>query len=205
MTATDAHYPVRIEALDSDPPGVLYLYGNARLLESQTFCVLSSRNSPPAALDQIEKLTEQGIMNAETLVTGHDTHEYQRSAVVPLRWGVPRIIVLDRGMFHALGEDLQEEPFRAARLWRYRFDPQTDLAVSCINPERDYHRESNKIRDRLIASLSLRLDFVWVGEGGNMERLAKQALKAGRPVRVSDLSDCYREMRALGAKVVAAK
>ncbi len=205
MTCGDAHYPQRLEAMDDDPPGVLYLYGNARLLEAQTFCVLSSRHSPPEALEMVDKLAERGILNAETLVSGHDTPEYQRSAVAPLRWGTPRILVLDCGMFNALGDELRDEPFRAARLWRYRFDAETDLAVSCVQPERDYHRASNAIRDKLIASLSMRLDFAWVAAGGNMHRLARLALKAGRAVRVSDLSPCARELWAAGAGRISAK
>lgn len=204
VTALDAHYPDRVEQMDSDPPGVLFAYGNFGLLDARTFAVLSSRNSPPAALDAIERYAEEGVLAGETLVAGHDTPEYQRAAVVPLRWGAPRIVVLDRGLFQALGEDLTEEPFRAARLWRFQFDPHTDLALSPVLPTGTYHPNGNKVRDRLIASLSARLDFVLVNEGGNMERSARLALKAGRQVRISDLSVGYRELRKAGATVLKA-
>ena len=40
------------------------------------------------------------------------------------------------------------------------------------------------MRDRLVASLARRLDFVSVAEGGNMARLALLGLRAGRRVRV---------------------
>jgi DNA processing protein len=204
ITALDAAYPIRVEQMDADPPGVLFAYGNFALVESRTFAVLSSRNSPPAALDLIERCAEEAVLGGETLIAGHDTPEYQRAAVVPLRWGAPRIVVLDRGLFQALGEDLSEEPFRAARLWRFQFDPTTDLALSPVLPSGAYHRNSNRVRDRLIASLSARLDFVAVNEGGNMERSLRAALKAGRPVRVCDLSLRYREYRRLGAGVIKA-
>lgn len=204
VTAVDPHYPHALEAFDPDPPGVLFLYGNGRLLESRTFAVLSSRKSPQAALDLIERLAEEGVLTGETLVAGHDTAEYQRAAVVPLRWGAPRILVLDRGLYAALGEDLGDEPFRTARLWRYRFDPATDLAVSACAPDLRYHAAGNKTRDRVIAGLARRLDIVIAQEGGNMERLARLALKAGRPVRVSDLSLNYRALREAGAQVIPA-
>lgn len=204
VTAADAHYPALVEEMDPDPPGVLFLYGNARLLEAPTFCVLSSRNSPPAALDQIEALSEEGVLGGETLVSGHDRPEYQRSALVPLRWGAPRILCLDRGLFEALGPELRDEPFRAARLWRYEFDPKTDLVVSPFKPDKGFVGINNKVRDRLVASLSRRLDFVEISPGGNMERNAKLALKAGRPVRVSDRSVGYRTLRELGAEVIPA-
>lgn len=201
VTAADAHYPRMIEQMDHDPPGVLFLYGNARLLESETFCVLSSRDTSSAGLEVIEKLTEERVLAGKTLVSGHDTPEYQRSAIVPLRWGAPRVLILDRGLFKALGEDLREEPFRAARLWRYQFDAKTDLAISCLNPDKDYHPNSNRIRDKLIACLSSALDLVEVRPGGNMEALAKAALRAGRPVRVWEDSESAESLRKIGAKV----
>lgn len=203
ITSVDAHYPALIEEMDPDPPGVLFLYGNQKLLQAQTFCVLSSRNSMPADLDLIERLAEEGVLSGEVLVSGHDRPEYQRSAVVPLRWGSPRILCLDRGLFRVLGEDLRDEAFRAARLWRYQFDPGTDLVVSPFRPDSDFIGVNNQVRDRLVAGLSRRLAFVQVNPGGNMERLARQALKAGRPVAVSDRSPGYRALTGLGATVLA--
>ncbi len=203
VTAADAHYPRRIELMDPDPPGVLFLYGNARLLEAETCCVLSSRGTSRRGLEAVEKLAEEAVLAGKTLVCGHDTPEYQRSAVVPLRWGAPRLLVLDRGLFRALGEELKDEPFAAARLWRYQFDPKTDLAVSCLNPDKDYHPNSNKTRDRLVASLSSSMDLVEVRPGGNMEALAKSALRAGRPVRVAEWAEAAEALRKLGAKPIA--
>lgn len=189
VTAADASYPSLVEAFDPDPPGVLFLYGNLKLLEAKTFCVLSSRNTSRAGLDLVERLAEERVLAGETLVGGHDTPEYQRSAVVPLRWGAPRVLCFDRGLFQALGSELQDEPFRAARLWRFRFDPKTDLAISPFRPEAKFIGVNNQVRDRLIASLSHRLEFVEVKPGGNMERLARMASKAGREVRLVGRDD----------------
>jgi DNA processing protein len=205
VTAADAHYPTRLDSFDTDPPAVLFLYGNARLLEAKTFCVLGSRKASRAALDQMEALAEEGVLAGEVLIAGHDTPEYQRSAVVPLRWGAPRILGLDRGLFKVLGKDLKNEAFRAARLWRYEFDPTTDLAVSCFLPEAEFAGVNNKVRDRVVAGLSERLDFVHISEGGNMDRLARMGLKAGRKVRVSDRVLSYRELAAAGAEIIPAK
>ena len=202
VSGADAHYPTLVEEMDPDPPGLLFLYGNTKLLESRTFSVLASRNSRPADLDTIEKLTEEGVLNSEVLVAGHDRPEYQRSAVVPLRWGSPRILCLDRGLFKVLGEDLKDEAFRAARLWRYQFDPSTDLVVSPFRPDADFIGINNKVRDRLVACLSRRLDFVHIGPGGNMASLARLSIKAGRPTRVSDRIVGYREFVALGAQTI---
>lgn len=202
VTAADANYPSLVEEMDPDPPGVLFLYGNQRLIEGKTFSVLSSRNARPADLDLIEKLTEEGVLNSEILVAGHDRPEYQRAAVVPLRWGAPRILCLDRGLFKVLGEDLKDEAFRAARLWRYQFDPHTDLAVSPFRPDADFVGVNNQVRDRLVGCLSRRLDFVHMSESGNMEKLARLALKAKRQVRVSDRILGYRKLVEAGADTI---
>ncbi len=199
ISAADPEYPVMIDEMHANPPGLLYVYGNSKLLNSKTFTVLASRNVPSGVLDRVEAWSEQGVMDHRILVGGHDTPAYQRAAVVPLRWGAARILVLDKNLFEALGPDLKEEPFRAARLWRYMFDPQTDLAVSLVPPLRPAHSQSNKERDGLIACLAKSLDFAWVSSGGNMARLAAQALKAGRQVRVFSECPMGEQLIKLGA------
>ncbi len=202
ITAADAAYPSRLEDLDSDPPGAFYVYGNHKLLESKTKCILSSRKTSEKGLQLIDKLAEESVLQGEVLVSGHDTLEYQKAAVVPLRWGAPRVLVLDCGFFKALGEDLSSEPFRTARLWRYQFDSKTDCAVSTIDPDKDFHPNSNRIRDRIVAALSLSLDFVEVRPGGNMEKIALGALKTGRVVRVSEDAECANLLVEQGAKLI---
>ena len=202
IAAADAHYPELVEKMDPDPPGVLFLYGNTKLLNAKTFCVLSSRNTSPAGLNAIETLAEEGVLSAEVVVSGHDTPEYQRSALVPLRWGAPRILCLDRGLYEALGPELNDEPFRAARLWRFQFDATTDLVISPFRPDAKFVGVNNKVRDRLIGSLSRRLDFSEIAPGGNMERIAKLALKAKRKVRVCDRTIGYRQLREAGAEIL---
>lgn len=202
VTAADAHYPRRVEEIDPDPPGVLYLYGNTALLDTDTFCVLLSRDAPPHALARAESMAEEGVLAARTLVSSHDTPEYQRTAVVPLRWGAPRIMVLDAGFFSVLGDDLKEEPFPAARLWRFQFDARTDLAVSAVHPFRPFHPNANRVRDRLVAGLSGEIALAWVKAGGNMERLARLAIRAGRPVHVSTESPAFEAVRAAGGRPV---
>lgn len=199
-TPVDAHYPAELEEFDSNPPGLLFLYGNQHLLTTDRFAVLSSRGASPAALDAIEKRAEAGVLQRRVLVSGHDKLEYQRSAIVPLRWGAPRILVLDQGFFSALGEDLSDEPFRAARLWRYEFDPKTDLVISTVGPFQASHTAANRERDKVIAGLSKVLDFIQVNEGGNMEKLLRQALKVGRTVRVWDQCATFRRYVEQGAE-----
>lgn len=199
VTAADAHFPNMVERFDPRHPGCLFLYGNLALLERPTFCVLASRGTTPDQSDDIERLTEEGVLGGEVPVCGHDRPEYRRAALVSLRWGAPRILAFDRGLFTVLGEDLREEPFRAARLWRYEFDPLTDLAISPFRPDAGFVGVNNQVRDRLVGALSRRLDFVNVAPGGGMAGILRLALADGRPVRVRDDVTDARAWYAAGA------
>jgi len=135
----------------------LWLYGNVRLLHAKLSCVESAQGPGPwnrAALDEIEQEAERRILNAEVLVCAVHNEAHQRAAVVPLRWGAPRIIVFSGGIRVHLGHDLRNEPFRAARLWRYQWDSKTDLAISRRAPLKlPTFSRFNPTVDRLIASL----------------------------------------------------
>jgi len=112
-------------------------YGNLSLL-SETYLrihfaeaqVLTGREFDPAVGLKLEAATERTTLDGYVLVTGYSTPTAQRSAVVPLRWGAPRIVVAGVALETMLGKGLDQEPFRAARLWRYQWDPKTDLAIS---------------------------------------------------------------------------
>ncbi|MBS1722994.1 MAG: hypothetical protein JSS66_08590 [Armatimonadetes bacterium] len=140
--------------------GALWLYGNVRLLHAKLSFVESARGPGPwdrQALDDIEREAERRVLNAEILVCGVHNEAHQHAAVVPLRWGAPRIIVFSGGIRFHLGPELREEPFRAGRLWRYQWDPRTDLAVSRRAPHKlPTFARHNPTVDRLIALLARR-------------------------------------------------
>jgi DNA processing protein len=202
ITQADAHYPLRLEAFDPSPPPLLFVYGNTKLLDSKTFAVLCSNKPPESALDRIEELAERGVLSSETLVTGVNRREYQRAAVVPLRWGSPRVLCLDRGLFPTLGEALSEEPFPSARLWRYKFDKETDLAVSPVRPQTGFAGAANQIRDLLVCGLADRIDLVYVRPGGMMEKCMRLALAAGRQVAVERQCPNAEEYAGMGAALL---
>lgn len=182
LTAANVLYPPRVTEFCPSPPAYLFAYGNLRALASTTFAVICSRDPSPADLDNVERAAEQGVLSSKVLVGGTNTDAYQRAAVVPLRWGAPRILVLDRGLFVALGDDLSEEPFRTARLWRYRFDPETDLVLSRNRPFDEYAPSNQKYRDELLVAMSDEVHGISLRPGGTMDKLAKLAETLGRPV-----------------------
>jgi len=182
LTTDNVLYPKRVTDFLPSPPEYLFAYGNLRALNSTTFAVICSRNPSATDLERVERAAEQGVLASKVLVGGTNTDAYQRAAVVPLRWGAPRILVLDRGLFVALGSDLTEEPFRTARLWRYKFDPETDLVLSRNRPFDEYAPSNQTYRDDLLVALSDELHGVALRPGGNMDTLAKRAESAGRVV-----------------------
>lgn len=46
---------------------------------------------------------------------------------IPLKWGAPRILVLPKHLEQKVRQGY--EPHAEWRLWRWRFDPKTDLAI----------------------------------------------------------------------------
>lgn len=182
LTAEDALYPERALTYCSSPPGFLFAYGNLSVVGQATFCVAQSRNPSDEALRKLEKVVEEGVLSGGVLVTGANTPAYKRGAVVPLRWGSPRILVLDRGLFAALGDGLDQEPFPAARLWRYSFDPEVDLVVSPTTPDVEYAPGLNRVRDELVFALSDRAEVIFASGTGRSRELAKRMEQIGRPV-----------------------
>lgn len=122
----------------SHPGRRFTLYGNLRLLLSEAHWT-PSMPSPngnlitPQEQDDLEKRTEEAVLRGRIVTCGYHHEGWRRVAVVPLRWGSPRIVVLPGSLEACLGPDLLQEPFRAAHLWRYQWDCSTDLAITTRN------------------------------------------------------------------------
>lgn len=180
VTRDSPLYPRSLEEFCVKPPGYLFFYGNPRVLSNPTFCVIASRGATREELDQVGRVVESKTLEGKTLVTGSNTPAYRMAAVVPLRWGAPRVVVVDRGLFEALGENLERELFPAARLWRYRFDPATDLVISFNRPDEGASKGGGAHRDEIVVGLSQEVHAVRLRKGGNMERLAARAEERGK-------------------------
>ena len=142
-TLFDCGPPKRTARFDQEPgfhePGNVWIYGNARLLDGALAYVPQSfgdHDGDAEELDEIERITERNVLDGKIMVCGIHNAAHQRVSLVPLRWGAPRIVVFSGGFFHHLGLDLKNEPFRAARLWRYQWDSTTDLAISRRDPDK---------------------------------------------------------------------
>ncbi|MEA2554419.1 MAG: hypothetical protein QOJ65_2595 [Fimbriimonadaceae bacterium] len=154
--------PKRTAPFDAEPgyyrPAGLWLYGNAKLLWARLVHIPEAagpNSHRPKELEAIASQAEAHVLNGRVLVCGIHNAAHQRAAVVPLRWGSPRIVVFSGGFRYHLGKELNAEAFRAARLWRYCWDPQTDLAISRRAPEKlPTFASHNRTVDRMIALLA---------------------------------------------------
>ncbi len=154
--------PRRTAPFDLEPgfyePAGLWLYGNTRLLGANLEYIpdtLGPGIQYESELNEIERKAEQIVLSGKVLICGIHNAAQQRAAVVPLRWGAPRIVVFSGGFKYHLGENLDQEPFRVARLWRYQWDASTDLAISLRFPhKRPTYATRNPTIDRLIAKIA---------------------------------------------------
>ncbi len=162
-------------------PGKLWLYGNVRLLHAKLAHVPNACGRPGHSrveLEEVEKDAERLILEGKVLVTGVHNPAHQRAAIVPIRWGSPRIVVFSGGFQYHLGKELNQEPFRAARLWRFQWDAKTDLAVSLRAPEKlPTYAHHNPTVDRLVAMLALGL---WPGLNSPADGLTPTLSQAAR-------------------------
>lgn len=135
----------------------LWLYGNARLLSGRLACAPSALGASVFdrnLLQRVEREAENAVFQHAVLVCACHNDAHRRAAVVPLRWGTPRVLVLSGGFRHHLGPNLNREPFAIAALWRYEWDPRADLAVSRRAPDKlPTYSTRNQTVDRLIRRL----------------------------------------------------
>lgn len=184
--APSATLPRRSAPFDVEPgfyePAGVWLYGNVRLLDRELALVPSTLGTPdrsPKELDSIEQDAERIVLDGAVLVCGVHNPAHQRAAVVPLRWGAPRVVVFSGGFHHHLGENLRDEPFRVARLWRYAWDPATDLAVSRRAPDKlPTFALANPSVDRLIRQIAGK--ELCGALFGNPEALRQESLRRRR-------------------------
>jgi hypothetical protein len=118
------------------PDSKLWFYGNTNLLKGD-LATIDKRREDELYNDYLMRIEVEArclVLSGKVLVTGVHNEPQQRAAILPLRWGAPRIVVFSGGFYHHLGRALNQEPFRAARWWRYEWDPACDLAISRRSP-----------------------------------------------------------------------
>ncbi|MGC8667054.1 MAG: DNA-processing protein DprA [Chthonomonadales bacterium] len=183
VTLSDASYPQRLLGHMADPPPVLFLYGEASLLDGTLFAVANSNKAPEPMLKACDRAAEEANDAGLILVTGHNRLEYQRPALAVRRNGGSVCTVLDRGLVPGFGGDLTRPLFAAARIWSCVFDVRKELALTPFALHDYGIGANNRKRDELIFALA---DVIYAGfllRGGRMEYFCTQAAARGAVVR----------------------
>ncbi len=185
LTTQHRLYPLALEAFCQQPPPVLFALGQMGLLQDRwRFAVACSRGAPHLALEAVDEITRQAIVEGGIPVTGHNTPPYQRVALTAIRQEQPSITVLDRGLLEALGDDLSRPLFPAARLYELEFRTDRDLVLSPFPLQAGSLGLHNQRRDELVFALADVVFAVWVRAGGVMERLCHRAKELGKRIEV---------------------
>lgn len=183
LSFMDAAYPAALEAMP-EPPPLLFLYGNHALLQTPTCALLASRTIAAQGLHELERLAESLLTQGFTPIVSATQPAYQRALLSAVRHHAPYLLVLDRGLLQAFGEDLRKEPLRQARIWQAEFDTAHALALSPFRPRDGWMVAHGKYRDALIAYLADAVFVVEARPDGYMVQLCHELLQRGRKVYV---------------------
>jgi predicted Rossmann fold nucleotide-binding protein DprA/Smf involved in DNA uptake len=184
IALTDKDYPSCLREYESEPPPVIYAYGNLSLLRERKFAVISSSTISARSTEIIREITGMLSDNGLIAVTSHNTHPYQTAGLAAKSRKASLILVLDRGILSAFPQGLNWEPVAQARIWNLRFDPKCDLVLSRFRLYDKWIGANGKERDRMVFGLADVVVAVEVSSGGVMEAECLRAYKKGREVYV---------------------
>ncbi len=177
----DSAYPRRWVQRADPPPALVYLWGNAAVLESPTLAILNSRIITEQSVTATMQVSQWAVREGFALVTGGMKTTHRIAAVSVRAVGAPRIIVLDRGLLASFGSDFQHDPFGFGP-GRARLDPCATLVLSPFRPCDHATPRSGRRRDELIAALGDIVIAVSARPGGEIERICLRALDHGHAV-----------------------
>jgi len=172
MTCHDPDYPVLLQEI-SDPPPLLYLHGNVRVLQEPQLAMVGSRNPTAAgrqtAIDFARHLSAAGLVITSGLALGIDTAGHQGA----LDAGSPTVAVMGTGLdrvYPASNRDLARQIAGIG------------LLVSEFPPGTPPRAENFPRRNRVISGLSLGTLVVEAAIRSGSLISARYALEQGREV-----------------------
>ena len=168
----DDRYPRRLVNLKGAPP-ILFLWGNADLLNADGVGMCGSRNVSPRGLDAARtcglEVAEHGLVIISGYAKGVDTETH----LAALRSGGRTVIVLAEGI----------EGFKKKRAFDGApFDEEHVAAVSQFAPGQRWNVGAAMTRNGVIAGLGRALVVVEAGETGGTLNAGLKALEMDRPV-----------------------
>ncbi|MGH8104370.1 MAG: DNA-processing protein DprA [bacterium] len=182
VTVLESDYPQNIREYYEKPPPVLYLYGNAGLLDTKKVAILSSRAAGGATLEEINRFSDAAADAGATLVSSPSRVVYNIVALKAKVRQAPQIVAADRGLLQVFGKDWGRDPVPLARRLDRALDLDRTLVISPFSLDDVGTRGSAILRDRLVVAMADIALGLSIRAGGNLHKELERALKRGKPV-----------------------
>jgi len=181
-TLLDRHYPERLQLYGSPPPPLLFVAGDVTCLQRPTLAVLHSRAPTEEMVAGVRRAVELAAREGFAVVTSAGKATYRLVAIACRALGVPRVVVLDRGLFAALGPELDCDPCTHAREGSAEAPARGQLVLSPFRLLDHAVGHNGPRRDALVVALADVVFALHARPGGQIERVCLTALDQGRPV-----------------------
>lgn len=197
LLSGEADYPRAWVQYLSQPPPVVFALGDTALLQSPTAAVLNSRSPSVEAIIATRAIVERAARDGFCVASGAMKLGHRIAAASARAAQAARIIVLDRGLFAAVGDESERDIFGLAS-GRLRLDRSRTLVLSPFRLNNHAAPMNGARRDSLIAALADVVICVEARPGGHMEDLGLDMLARGKPV--ASWRGANRTLTAAGAR-----
>lgn len=185
----------------SQPPPVVFALGDPALLQSPTAAVLNSRAPSVDAIVATRAIVERAARDGFCVASGAMKLGHRIAAASARAAQAARIIVLDRGLFAAVGDESERDIFGLVS-GRLRLDRSRTLVLSPFRLNNHAAPMNGARRDSLIAALADVVICVEARPGGHMEELGLDMLARGK--LVASWRGANRSLTAAGARSLEA-
>jgi DNA processing protein len=163
------------------PPPIVFALGDPAILHSPTAAVLNSRSPAAGAIWATRLVVERAARDGFCVASGAMKLGHRIAAASARAARAPRVIVLDRGLFAAIGDESERDIFGLAS-GRLRLDRGRTLVLSPFRLNNHAAPMNGARRDSLIAALADVVICVEARSGGHMEHLGLDMLARGKLV-----------------------
>lgn len=169
-----------VESL-AEPPPLVFALGDTALLQQPTAAVLNSRSPSVDAMIATRAVVARAAQDGFCVASGAMKLGHRIAAASARAAQAARVIVLDRGLFSALGDETERDIFGLAS-GKLRLDRTRTLVLSPFRLNNHAAPMNGRRRDVLIAALADVVLCIEARPGGHMEALGLDMVARGKAV-----------------------
>jgi DNA processing protein len=181
LVCGEAEYPRAWVQYLSQPPPIVFALGDTALLQLPAAAVLNSRSPSAEAIIATRAVVERAARDGFCVASGAMKLGHRIAAASARAAQAARVIVLDRGLFAAVGDESERDVFGLTS-GRLRLDRNRTLVLSPFRLHNHAAPMNGARRDSLIAALADVVICVEARRGGHMEDLGLDMLARGKLV-----------------------